>query len=114
MSEPDEALLWAREHWATICDEDGFPDEAEAYRRGVQDESLAADALFYRAGQAASAKRIKALEGALKDSVTAMRLLLDAVQKHNEESDTFLSGFPLHLLTIEIAQADALLKEADQ
>ena len=66
MTEPDEALLWAREHWATICDEGGFPDEAEAYRRGVKDESLAADALFYRAGQAASAERIKALEERLK------------------------------------------------
>ena len=62
MTEPDEALLCAREHWATICDEDGFPEVAEAYRRGVNDEVLATDALFYRAGSAASAERIKELE----------------------------------------------------
>ena len=68
----------------------------------------------YRAGAAASEARIKVLEEALKDSVTAMQLLLDAVQKHNAESGTFLSGFPLHLLSIEIAAARALLKEADQ
>ena len=64
MTEPDEALLWAREHWANICHEDGFPDEAEAYRQGVKDESLATDALFYRAGAAASEARINALEEA--------------------------------------------------
>lgn len=68
MTEPDEALLHAREHWATICDEDGFPEVAEAYRRGVNDESLATDALFYRAGAAASAERIKELEAELKDT----------------------------------------------
>jgi hypothetical protein len=62
MTKPDEALLWAREHWATTCDKDGFTDEAEAYRRGVCDETLATDALFYRAGAAASEARIKALE----------------------------------------------------
>ena len=62
MTDADEALLYAREHWATICDEDCFPEVAEAYRRGVNDEVLATDALFYRAGAAASAERIKALE----------------------------------------------------
>ena len=65
MTEPDEAMLYAREHWATICDEDGFPEVAEAYRRGVNDEALATDALFYRAGAAAYAERIKELEAAL-------------------------------------------------
>ena len=95
MTEPDEALLWAREQSALPA---------------VQTVT----AYAYRAGAAASVARIKALEEALKDSVTAMRLLLDAVQKHNAESDTFLSGFPLHLLSIEIAAASALLKEADQ
>ena len=69
MTEPDEALLYAREHWATICDEDGFPEVAEAYRRGVKDEVLATDALFYRAGAAAYAERIKELEAALRPSM---------------------------------------------
>ncbi len=66
MTEPDEALLYVREHWATICDEDGFPDEAECYRRGDNDQALVNDAHFYRAGQAASAERIKALENMIK------------------------------------------------
>jgi hypothetical protein len=96
MTEPDEALLWVLARNPPLY---------------LRDNDFVADA--YRAGQAASAERIKALAGALNDSVTAMRLLLDAVQKHNAESDTFLSGFPLHLLTIEIAAAEALLKEAD-
>lgn len=65
MTDADEALLWAREHWATICEEDDSPDEAEAYRQGVCDRTLVTDALFYRAGAAASEARIKALEEAI-------------------------------------------------
>jgi hypothetical protein len=115
------ARKWARNRMATRCDEDRFPEVAEAYRRGDRDEFLRDDIEAYRAGAAESADReeelearVAELEAALKDSVTAMRLLLDAVQKHNAESDTFLSGFPLHLLSIEIAAACALLKDGDQ
>jgi len=114
-------MLWARDRMAIRCQEDGFPEVAEAYRRGDRDEFLRDDIEAYRAGAAESADReeelearVAELEAALKDSVTAMRLLLDAVQKHNAESDTFLSGFPLHLLSIEIAAACALLKDGDQ
>jgi hypothetical protein len=127
MSKPDKALLWAREKRAqfweglsSVQDADRAVHAANA-RSGASDDDLEEEVTGrlnwlegYRAGQAASAERIKALKEALKDSVTAMRLLLDAVQKHNAESDTFLSGFPLHLLTIEIAAAENLLKEADQ
>jgi hypothetical protein len=102
MTEPDEAKQYAQSRI--------HPEMNASVAAPIKDELARA----YRAGQAASAERIKALEEALKDSVTAMRLLLDAVQKHNAESDTFLSGFPLHLLTIEIAAADALLKEASR
>ena len=92
--EPDEALLWAREHWATVCDEDGFLDEAEAYRHGVKDESLATDALFYRAGAAASEARIKALEAMVRKLVA-------------------LHDTPIHPGdTYEVARA--MVKEADQ
>jgi len=59
-------------------------------------------------------QRIKALVEALKDSVTAMQLTLDAVERHNTESTTFLSGFPLHVMSRRIADARALLKETDQ
>ncbi len=34
------ARKWARKRMATRCDEDGFPDVAEAYRRGDRDEFL--------------------------------------------------------------------------
>jgi hypothetical protein len=95
MTEPDEALMWARKQ--------NFPI--------YQHHTLAQ---AYRAGQTASAERIKALEEALKDSATAMQLTLDAVERHNTESDTFLSGFPLHVMSRRIAEARALLKEADQ
>ena len=98
MTEPDEALLYAREHWATICDEDGFSDEAEAYRRGLCDKTLVTDALFYRAGAAASEARIKALEGFLR---------------HLREWDQMnppMTGDH----AAKAASIDALLKEADQ
>jgi len=114
MTEPDEALIWARRWRSDNLQALGLPSLAQRVADGETDETLKDFALGYRAGQAASAERIKALEKALKNTVTAMRLLLDTVQKHNAESDIFLSGFPLHLLTIEIAQAEALLKEADQ
>jgi hypothetical protein len=54
MTEPDEALIWAREddatRWVDSCPELAYEEEREAAARG------------YRAGQAASAERIKALE----------------------------------------------------
>ncbi|MFN8993414.1 MAG: hypothetical protein ACK5X3_07115, partial [Pseudomonadota bacterium] len=34
------ARKWARNRMATRCDEDGFPEVAETYRRGYRDESL--------------------------------------------------------------------------
>jgi hypothetical protein len=103
MTEPDEALLYVREHWATICDEDGFPDEAQCYRRGENDEYLADDAHFYRAGQAASAERIKALEVAMRDVVEDY----DWVQGGPGDRDW-------NVLDNTIIRARALLKEADQ
>jgi hypothetical protein len=66
MTEPDEATLWARENAAKQCDRDREPRIAAAYRQGqYDDDHLKADAEAYRAGQAASAERIKALEGLL-------------------------------------------------
>lgn len=62
MTEPDEALIWARERAAAECDEDGFPIFAEEHRAGKHDHFLTREAHAYRAGQAASAERIKALE----------------------------------------------------
>ena len=118
MTEPDEAIKFAEammrsyNHLSDVVIPPTAPLRIDGRRlTGIEAHNVTqAFAQAYRAGQAASAERIKALEEALKDSATSMRLLLDAVQKHNAESDTFLSGFPLHLLTIEIASIDALLK----
>jgi hypothetical protein len=70
MTEPDEATLWARENAAKQCDRDREPRIAAAYRQGqYDDDHLKADAEAYRAGQAASAERIKALEEALRKQI---------------------------------------------
>jgi hypothetical protein len=97
MTKPDEALLYAQEYWATICDEDGIPDEAQCYRRGENDEYLADDAHFYRAGQAASAERIKALERLLGHFLETFCDLTWDPQKEPE-----------------VIEARTLLKEGDQ
>ena len=70
MTEPDEALLWAREDYARHRLERGHTDskyEAEIIRLGALDlwTSVSVRAEAYRAGQAASAERIKVLEEAL-------------------------------------------------
>ncbi|MCA3750603.1 MAG: hypothetical protein IM665_08555 [Phenylobacterium sp.] len=68
--EPDEALLSVRRYWADRSERQGFSEIAEAYRSGKSDKSLQQEARAYRAGQAASAERIKALE----ESIDAARL----------------------------------------
>jgi hypothetical protein len=69
MTEPDEALIWARERakadWLECDDETGtLHAAAEDFPSGDSDhfEDIEWRAEAYRAGQAASAERIKALE----------------------------------------------------
>ena len=69
MTEPDEALIWAREDMAKWCEENDDPDFAKDYRSGSQDDRLIYDVYAYRAGQAASAERIKALEAGVSDAI---------------------------------------------
>jgi hypothetical protein len=64
MTEPDEAILWARERAARWQDENGG-EAGPSYRSGKLDGLLGEEVEGYRAGQAASAERIKALEEAL-------------------------------------------------
>ncbi|MCA2970988.1 MAG: hypothetical protein INH43_20925 [Acidobacteriaceae bacterium] len=61
MTEPDEAILWARERAARWQDENGG-EAGPSYRSGKLDFLLGEEVEGYRAGQAASAERIKALE----------------------------------------------------
>ena len=70
MTEPDEALLWARERAARWQDEGGG-EAGPAYRRGDLDFFLGDEVEGYRAGSAASAARIKELEAALQRLVNA-------------------------------------------
>ena len=56
------ARKWARKRMATRCEEDRFPEVAEAYRRGDRDEFLRDDIEAYRAGAAASADREEELD----------------------------------------------------
>ncbi len=65
MTEPDEAILWARERAARWQDESGG-EAGPSYRSGKLDGLLGEEVEGYRAGQAASAERIKALEAFLK------------------------------------------------
>jgi hypothetical protein len=64
MTEPDEALLRAREIVAVEYESFADPVSAEWVRRGSYDRGvvIVAARVAYRAGQAASAERIKALE----------------------------------------------------
>jgi hypothetical protein len=110
MTEPDEALIWARDDLAGEFDV-YKPYYAALIRRGREDASLSASAHAYRAGQAASAERIKALEEALRNSATAMQAHLEAVDKYNQENGTFLVGLGMRLMGVRIAEARALLKE---
>ena len=88
MTEPDEALLCAREHWATICDEDGFPEVAEAYRRGDRDEFLRDNIEAYRPGSAASAARIKELEARVAELEAALAKANEPLWFYSDEEGT--------------------------
>ena len=99
MTEPDEALIWAREDAAKLWDK--YPERAAKVRAGVFDIYPSNLARAYRAGQAASAERIKALEEALLN-------LVDRVTEDDGE------GCQTGVNAAEMISARALLKEADQ
>jgi hypothetical protein len=123
MTEPDEALLWARKRMATRCDEDYFPEVAEAYRRGYRDEFLRDDIEAYRAGAAASADRIKELEARVEELEWALlgtiagvgNHLPDSAKQHNLQVAIKVlkrsESYPSHLEAISNARS---MKESDQ
>jgi len=87
MTEPDEALIWARERakadWLECDDETGtLHAAAEDFPSGDSDhfEDIEWRAEAYRAGQAASAERIKALEELIQKYNAARALLKEADQ----------------------------------
>ncbi len=100
MTEPDEAVLWARER----AHEYANPVYWDTIKNGHADHvwGIPEMAKGYRAGQAASAERIKALEEALRRLLAAS----EPVETYTHEVAVRLEGAVEH--------AEALLKEADQ
>ena len=103
MSEPDKAILWARERAARWQDESGG-EAGPSYRSGKLDFLLGEEVEGYRAGQAASAERIKALKKLVQNLMLEVR------------ARTMRSNTPLTTNIVEMTVPDrvALLKEADQ
>jgi hypothetical protein len=122
MHEPDEALLWAREQsvqfWESLAAK-GLPPETVAAhvalaRSGGYDSQLEQEAEGrrnwlegYRAGQAASAERIKTLEEALRPLAECEITEPDVLIPDDYGARYFITYG-------EIRRARALLKEADQ
>lgn len=110
MTEPDEALLWAREQAKQLREAPNNPtrDLSAEIDAGKHDDELSDMAHGYRAGQAASAERVKALEEALG----ALANAADNVGIAFFDSD----DMPAETEAMQAATLDAraLLKEADQ
>ena len=85
MTEPDEALLWARERAARWQDEGGG-EAGPAYRRGDLDFFLGDEVEGYRAGSAASAERIKELEARVAELEWALLETIAEVSNHLPDS----------------------------
>ena len=115
MTEPDEALLWARDavvrFWSKtdpeFCREvqAGFWDDSDRVKWRVQ---------AYRAGAAASEARIKALEEALSDLLSLCENAAAGAFRNGvtDTSNTIDEGEVIAWRFMDNARA--LLKEADQ
>ncbi len=98
MTEPDEALICARRWRCKNLQDLGFPPSlVQSVSEGSTDETLQSFAHGYRAGQAASAERIKALERLLGHFLETFCDLTWDPQKEPE-----------------VIEARTLLKEGDQ
>ena len=82
MTEPDEATIYARERAKERRSAPNNPhrDISAEIDAGKHDDELSDEAEAYRAGQAASAERIKALEELIQKYNAARALLKEADQ----------------------------------
>jgi hypothetical protein len=96
MTEPDEALIWARLQNGNPAKPRTITDN---YRAGLM-------AHGYRAGQAASAERIKALEGLLRECADDLEEEIQARSANDLPRRIERDMEP-------VKKARALLKEAD-
>ena len=75
MTEPDEALLYAREQLADDVQQNGgSAEDVAAARAGASDTLLKVAAAFYRAGAAASAERVTELEARVAELERQLRV----------------------------------------
>jgi hypothetical protein len=106
MTEPDEALLWAR-------GQNGDPAKprtvTSSYRAGLM-------AHGYRAGQAASAEQIKALEEALLGLASASTERIKALEAGVSDAIAYVEFQKPNAVDLDqlLRALRALLKEADQ
>ena len=83
MTEPDEALLWARERAKRRFSSPVYINICAQIDAGDWDDDLAYSAEAYRAGAAASDDRIKELEDGILDMVLYIEELAD-IEDWNE------------------------------
>ena len=120
MTEPDEAMLWARENLASRCDEDDDPKGAKLYRSGDLDDLIDLTPEAYRAGRAASAERIKALEEAIREATGVLDGFagLTVDQWDDDVAESGIAAWMVireALKTVVVSGLNrTLLKEADQ
>ena len=108
MTEPDEALICARRWRCKNLQDLGFPPSlVQSVSEGSTDETLQSFAHGYRAGQAASAERIKTLEEALRPLAEC-----EIIEPDVPIPDDY--GARYFITYGEIRRARALLEEADQ
>jgi hypothetical protein len=117
MTQPDEALLWARDAAARPWGETD-PEYCRQVQAGDWDDEPVVKwrATAYRAGAAASDARIKALEKALRNvsvSLIAAISLLEGGGKKAAASDKMFA-IMLSDYQASVSRARALLKEAGQ
>lgn len=111
------ARKWARKRMATRCEEDRFPEVADAYRRGDRDEFLRDDIEAYLAGAAASADREEELEARVAELEAALKPLAALAEKigTKPKDESCWCGQDGAVIRFgDIRRARALLKEGEQ
>ena len=110
MGEPDEALKWARKQALKTA----RPYYRDPILLGQMDHTFGIYELAegFRAGQAASAESIKALEGALRPLAECVIIGSDSGSRRAWNPDDH--GARYFITYGEIRRARALIKEADQ
>ena len=115
MTEPDEALLWAREQAKQLREAPNNPtrDLSAEIDAGMHDDELSDMAPAYRAGAAASAERIKKLRRALINTGANLLAAISLLENGGKKAAPSDKMFEIMLSDYRAAgdRAAALLKE---